>query len=198
MVPHSRASDSDDSTCFLEAQLRDSFGRVTYSHKTHEKYADGLLAIQSWVKIGQIVLAAASTAGFISAISGTGMVGSLIGAGSSAILLGLNLYIKDIDLAETARKHRETGRNLWFIREKYLSLITDITTRDISLSEIRCQRDRLVDELHEVYRDSPSTTAWAYRRAQKALKWNEEMTFSNEEIDDLLPEILRHRNRLSD
>ena len=198
MVPHSRASDSDDSTCFLEAQLRDSFGRVTYSHKTHEKCADGLLAIQSWVKIGQIVLAAASTAGFISAISGTGMVGSLIGAGSSAILLGLNLYIKDIDLAETARKHRETGRNLWFIREKYLSLITDITTRDISLSEIRCQRDRLVDELHEVYRDSPSTTAWAYRRAQKALKWNEEMTFSNEEIDDLLPEILRHRNRLSD
>ena len=198
MVPHSRASDSDNSTCFLEAQLRDSFGRVTYSHKTHEKCADGLLAIQSWVKIGQIVLAAASTAGFISAISGTGMVGSLIGAGSSAILLGLNLYIKDIDLAETARKHRETGRNLWFIREKYLSLITDITTRDISLSEIRCQRDRLVNELHEVYRDSPSTTAWAYRRAQKALKWNEEMTFSNEEIDDLLPENLRRRNRLSD
>ena len=198
MEPHSRASDSDDSTCFLEAQLRDSFGRVTYSHKTHEKCADGLLAIQSWIKIGQIILAAASTAGFVSAISGTGVVGSLIGAGSSAVLLGLNLYTKDIDLAETARKHRKTGSNLWFIREKYLSLITDITSRDISISEIRYQRDRLVDELHEVYRDSPSTTAWAYRRAQKALKWNEEMTFSNEEIDDLLPENLRRRNRFSD
>ena len=112
MEPHSRASDSDDSTWFLEAQLRDSFGRVTYSHKTHEKCADGLLAIQSWIKIGQIILAAASTAGFISAISGAGVVGSLIGAGFSAVLLGLNLYTKDIDLAETARKHRETGGNL--------------------------------------------------------------------------------------
>ena len=198
MERHSRASDSDDSTWFLEAQLLDSFGRVTYSHKTHEKCADGLLALQSWIKISQIILAAASTAGFIAAISGTGVVGSLIGAGSSAVLLGLNLYTKDIDLAETARKHRETGSNLWFIREKYLSLITDITALDISLSEIRYQRSRLVDELHEVYKNSPSTTAWAYRRAQKALKWNEEMTFSNEEIDDLLPENLRRRNRSPD
>ena len=198
MELHSRASDSDDSTCFLEAQLRDSFGRVTYSHKTHEKCADGLLAIQSWIKRGQIILAAASTVGFISAISGTGVVGSLIGASFSAVLLGLNLYTKEIDLAETARKHRETGSDLWLIREKYLSLITDITSGDISPSEIRDQRDRLVDELYEVYRGSPSTTAGAYRRAQKALKWNEEMTFSNEEIDDLLPENLRRRNRFSD
>ena len=154
--------------------------------------------MQSRIKIGQIILAAVSTAGVISAISHTSVEGSLIGAVSSAVLLGLNLYTKDSDLTETARKHRETGSELWFIREKYLSLLTDIKSRDIPLSEIRLQRNRLRDENHEVYKDSPSTTAGAYRKAQKALKWNEEMTFTNEEIDDLLPENLRRCKRSTD
>ena len=145
MEPHSRASDSDDSTYFLEAELRDFvLAKVTYSHKTHEKCADGLLARQSWIKIGQIILAAASTAGVMSAISHASVEGSLIGAVSSAVLLGLNLYTKDsglkLKLLESTEKR---GVKLWFIREKYLSLLTDIKSRDIPLSEIRLQRKQV-------------------------------------------------------
>lgn len=40
---HSQTNDSVESRKILEGQLRESFGRVVYSHKTHEKCADILL-----------------------------------------------------------------------------------------------------------------------------------------------------------
>ena len=194
---HSQVSHTSESLRLLEDQIRDSFGRVTYSYKTHEKCADGLLTTLSWIKKGQIFLAAISTAGFISVFSDTGAVGALVGAGCSALLLALNLYTKEIDLAEIARKHRQTGSSLWLIRERYLSLITDLVSGNVSHLEIRTARDDLINELHGIYRDAPSTTTLAYRRAQKALKWNEEMTFSVDEIDAFLPENLRYGKRMS-
>ena len=196
MARYSQDSYNPEGVRLLEDQIRDSFGRVTYSYKTHEKCADGLLAALSWIKRGQILLAAISTAGFISMISGTGAVGSFVGAGFSAALLALNLYTKEIDLSDAAQKHRQTGSNLWLIRERYLSLITDLVVEDITIAAIRAKRDALTDELHEIYKDAPSTTSWAYKRAQKALKWNEEMSFSAGEIDAFLPENLRYGKRM--
>ena len=43
----------------------------------------------------------------------------------------------------------------------------------------------------KVYRASPSTTVRAYKKAQKALKLKEEMTFSAAEVDTFLPQELR-------
>src|SRR5690606_35598909 len=42
----------------LEAQMRECFGRVVYSTKTHEKCADLCMGRLQWVKIAQIVLSA--------------------------------------------------------------------------------------------------------------------------------------------
>ena len=192
---HSQHSDASDPGDLLESQIRESFGRVTYSHKTHEKCADSLLTSLTWIKVFQIALPAISTGGFISLLFGSGMIGTWIGAASSAILLALNLYTKDTDLADLARKHRQTASDIWLIREKHLSLITDLAMGDHSLGAIREQRDSLVAELHGIYSSSPDTTSRAYRKAQRALKWDEEMTFSDEEIDAFLPNTLRRSNR---
>ena len=40
LEPHSRTDDSPNARAVLEGQLRECFGRVVYSHKTHEKCAD--------------------------------------------------------------------------------------------------------------------------------------------------------------
>ena len=42
----------------LEGQLRECFGRVVYSHKTHEKCADMLLSRLARIKLWQIILSA--------------------------------------------------------------------------------------------------------------------------------------------
>ena len=191
MEPHSQADAAEDRRELLDAQLREAFGRVVYTHKAHEKEADILLARLSKIKLGQIVLPAISTGGFVAMLLGTGWWGSLVGAIFSAALLALNLYTRNYDLAKQAQEHRDAAINIWSIREKYLSLITDLAMEGGSLPEIQQRRDALANELRETYATSPSTTETAYRKAHKALNLKEEMTFSVAEVDSFLPPALR-------
>lgn len=184
-----------DNINVLEGQLRECYGRVVYSHKTHEKCADILLERQGCIKIWQIVLSALVTGGIVSTFFGTKEVGATISALLSTSLLALNAYTKDYDLGEIAQKHRQAGSDLWIIREKYLSLLTDIRVGDVALELIRTKRDALLDELHAVYVGAPSTNFEAYSKAQDALKKLEEMTFSDEEIDAFLPKELKRASK---
>ena len=180
-----------DSRDLIEAQLRECYGRVVYSHKAHEKCADILLSRLSTIKLVQIILASVTTGTLISVFFGTGTVGTTIGVVASTTLLALNAYTKDYDLGELAQKHRQSAADLWLIREEYLSLITDLRVGDESIENVRLRRDALLKQLHAVYSGAPSTTVRAYTEAQKALQQSEEMTFSDEEIDKLLPGHLR-------
>ena len=180
-----------DSRDLIEGQVRECYGRVVYSHKTHEKCADILLKRLGNIKLWQIVLSSITTAGFIAVIFGAGPVGAAIGVLVSTTLLVLNAYTKDYDLGELAQKHRQAAADLWLIREKYLALVTDLRVGEESLEKITNRRDALLEDLHGVYSEAPSTTYQAYKKAQEALQQYEEMTFSDAEIDALLPRELR-------
>lgn len=191
LEPHSRTDDSPSSRAVLEAQLRECFGRVVYSHKTHEKCADILLSRLSRIKLWQIVLSAVTTGGFIAAVFGAGQIGAVIGIIISTTLLVLSAYTKSYDLGELAQKHRQAGVNLWLMREKYLSLITDLRMGEKPIETLQTERDELLEQLHSVYSGAPSTNYQAYRKAQESLKKLEELTFSDDEIDAFLPKELR-------
>ena len=143
------------------------------------------------IKLWQIILSSITTAGFIAAIFGAGPIGAVIGVLVSTTLLVLNTYTKNYDLGELAQKHRQASADLWFIREKYLALITDLHAGEESLENAMNRRDALLENLHGVYSEAPSTNYQAYKKAQKALQQCEEMTFSDAEIDALLPSELR-------
>lgn len=191
MEQHSLINDNSKQTKILEGQLRECYGRVVYSHKTHEKCADILLARLSKIKIWQIVLAVLTTGGFISTFFGSGEIGAAIGVVLSTTLLVLNAYTKNYDLGELAQKHKQAANEIWLIREKYLSVLTDLAIGESPLQSLQQERDGLLDDLHSVYSGSPSTTYQAYRKAQEALQRNEDMTFSDEEIDAFLPDELK-------
>lgn len=191
MGPHSFTDDTADSRGILEGQLRECFGRVVYTHKTHEKCADLLLKRLSRIKLWQIILSAITTAGFIGAAFGAGKIGALLGMLVSTALLAINAYTKNYDLGELAQKHRQAGADLWIIREKYLSLITDLKMGEKPIESLQEERDALLEELHTVYSGAPSTTYEAYRKAQEALQTLGDMTFSDEEIDAFLPKELK-------
>ena len=191
MEHHSQTNDSPDSRRLLEGQLRECFGRVVYSHKTHEKCADILLLRLARIKLWQIILAAITTGGFIAVVLGAGKAGAVVGVLVSTILLVINAYTKDYDLGELAQKHKQAANDLWLIREKYLSLIIDLVMGEKPIEALQTVRDQLVGELHSVYSGAPSTTFQAYRKAQDALKKYEDMTFSDDEIDAFLPTELK-------
>jgi len=175
----------------LEGQIRECYGRTVYSHKTHEKCADILLAQLGRVKLWQMILSGLTTGSFLTTILESGKVSAVVGAVLSTVLLVLTAYTKNYDLGELAQKHKQAANDIWLIREQYLSLLTDLATGAKHLEPLISERDRLVLALHAVYSGSPSTTYAAYRQAQSALKQHEEMTFSEEEIDELLPKKLR-------
>lgn len=191
MEQHSQTNDTPQSRSILEGQLRECYGRVVYSHKTHEKCADILLSDLARVKLWQIILSAITTVGFVGAVFGAGQIGAILGIIVSTALLALNSYTKDYDLGELAQKHKQAANDLWSIREKYLSLLVDLAMKEKSLEALQQQRDELVEQLHTVYSGAPSTTFQAYKKAREALKNLEEMTFTDTEIDAFLPIELR-------
>lgn len=190
-MPHSQTKQPVDSRELIESQVRECYGRVVYSHKTHEKCADILLERLSKIKLAQIILSSITTAGFVAAILGAGPISAGVGIFISTILLVLNAYTKNHDLGELAQKHRQAAADLWLIRENYLSLVTDLRVGKESLGIVTNRRDALLRDLHGVYSGAPSTTYQAYKKAQEALQQFDEMTFSDTEIDTLLPSELR-------
>jgi hypothetical protein len=191
LEPHSQTDDTPQSRAILEGQLRESFGRVVYSHKTHEKCADILLGRLSIIRIWQIILSAATTAGLIVGVIGKNEASTIASLVVSAVLLALNAYTKDNDDGALAQKHRKTGSDLWLIRERYCSLLVDVAMREKPVETLQQQRDQLIEQLHAAYAAAPSTNSKAYKQAQEALQKNEDMTFSDEEIDAFLPKELK-------
>lgn len=193
MDQHFQTKDTPESRRVLEGQIRECYGRVVYSHKTHEKCSDILLSRLSSIKFWQIILSALSTGGFLATFFGAGEVGTGVGIVVSTLLLILNAYTKDYDLGELAQKHKQAANEIWLIREKYLSLLTDLAMGEKPIEQLQSERDSLLESLHSVYSGSPSTTFEAYKKAQDALKNKEDLTFSEEEIDAFLPKELKRR-----
>jgi SMODS and SLOG-associating 2TM effector domain family 4 len=175
----------------LESQIREIYGRVVYTHKTHEKCADVLKERSDCMKLVEILLSAATTTSILVVVFDKGKVFQLIAALCSTIVLGLKLYSKDFNLLAIAEKHKQAALDILEIREKLLSLLVDIRIGNIEIEQLQQRRDELNEQLLNTYRGAPKTINKAYAIASKALKENEEFTFTNAEIDRFLPESLR-------
>lgn len=187
--------DATATKAILEAQLRECFGRVVYSHKTHEKCADILLCRLSWLKHTQIVLSVLVSGSLLSTIVSDHQSKGIVPAILSSILVFINLYFKNYNYGQMAQAHKETADRLWNVRESYLSILIDLASGILSLPQAADRRDKLQKELATVYSNAPRTNSDAYRKAQQALKYNEDMTFSVEEIDAFLPDVLKKARR---
>ncbi|WP_409478138.1 SLATT domain-containing protein [Pseudobdellovibrio sp. HCB154] len=175
----------------LEDQIRQCFGRVVYTHKTHEKMADLLIDRLGCYKTAQIVLNVITTGGVVTLFKNDQEGTKIVTAIVSAISLFVTAYLKSFDMGSLAQKHRDAALKILNIRESYLSLLVDIRSNLLVADAIVKKRDDLQKQLVTVYSSAPSTNFKAYSMAQKALKEYEEYTFSDSEIDKFLPENLR-------
>lgn len=180
-----------ESEILLESQIRELYGRVVYTHKTHEKCADVLKDRSDRLKLAEIALSAATTTSVLVVLFGDGRVFQFIAALSSTFLLALTLYSKDFNLLAIAEKHKQAALDILEVREKLLSLLVDIRIGNKEITQLQQIRDDLNEQLVNTYRGAPKTINKAYQIASKALKENEEFTFSDPEIDKFLPESLR-------
>jgi hypothetical protein len=190
MEQHSRPDDVTAPAATLEGQLREMYARAAYTHKTHEKMADRYIARYKRIKTTEIILSAAATSSLLLAVLGDSHLSTIVGAVFSTILLGFALYFKEASLGEQAQKHTIVASKLWGVREALLSILVDMKDGR-GVNEIRSIRDCLNDTLQDIYRAAPRTNSRAYGDAQKALKQSEELFFTDDELDRLLPKELR-------
>lgn len=188
-------SDRDD---YVLGQVREAFGRVVYSQKTHEKQADLCFGKHRRQQAALVAFTAISTGTFLAALLGTFVsveVASLVTSFVALVVTALTLAAKSFKFGEEADAHRDVASRLWDVRESYLSLIADLMSGAASGDVARARRDELQELVRRAYVDAPRTTAKAYGRAQDGLKNNEELTFTSQEIDLFLPSALRLNER---
>lgn len=176
--------------------IRESFGRVSYSHKTHEKEVEIQSRNVKIVKWVNIVLIAMTAGSFLSALF-AGKILVIVGAVFSATSLGFSIYQLSFNPEKKAAGHKQAANSLWLIREKYVNLMADIINGHIKEAGIVKRRDDLINELDVVYKSAPETSSAAYKMAQRALKIDEELTFSDKELNQLLPKSLHITNSKS-
>lgn len=178
-----------DNRDHLFYQIKEAYGKLVYTYTAHWKLSDRYISIDKWIKISEIVLCAITTTGLLGFIFMDTQCLVIISAIFSTISLAVTLLVKEMNLQEKSVKHKDTADDLWIIREKYISLLTDFPI--LSEDDIQKKRDALTQATAEIYKRALPTNAWSYSTAQDALKNNEEQFFSAAELDKLMPEHLR-------
>lgn len=80
----------------LESQIREAYGRVTYTQTSHDKFINRVVKLDDRIKVWKIILSAVTTSGFVVAIFSDDKVASILGAVVSLALLILNTYTKNL------------------------------------------------------------------------------------------------------
>jgi len=171
--------------------IRESFGRVVYTHKTHEKDAEIATFHATITKWVNIILTTLTSGTLISTIVTNQITLTYLSAIFSFLTLAFIIFQLSFNPDEEAEKHRCLAKELWYVREKYLNLMADMVSGKISDDTVIMRRNELIEELKLIYKFAPTTSSKAYKQAQKALKVNEELTFSDDEIDQFLPDNLK-------
>lgn len=178
----------------LRSQIKEAYGRLVYTHTTHLKQAQIILAANAVVQWLLIAFSAISTVGLISIIfASSPLVLAIVSSIFTAASLAINLYSRGARLGERAEQHKRVANELWPLREDYVSLLTDFD--ELNETEIRQRRDSLKDKVAAIYSSAPMTSKHAYHLAQVALKEEEEQYFAPGEVDNIIPEHLRTNSK---
>ena len=175
----------------LEAQIRDLYSRTVWTHKTYEKCQDILTCRNRLLVVTEIVLSSVVTTGVLGVVFTQNGTIAITTAILSFFTVLTKTLAKSFSLGESASEYALAANKVLGLREQYLSLLTDLRSGFLDNSAVVERRDIIQKDLIEVYSGLPKTFKKAYSRASGALKSNEELTFTDEEIDLLLPIPLR-------
>ena len=178
----------------LLSSIRKTYASVVWSHKIQEKQAEIYEAKYAWLEKLNIAAASLTSAGIIALIF-TDQLWIKIG---SALLSFITLFVtaifKSFELPQIGKRNKETANKLISVRDELELLILKLKTEAASNSDILAKYEELVKKADEIYLAAPNTTPKAVERARQALKIQNDNTYTDDEIDSLLPMELREGN----
>ncbi|MDA0246173.1 MAG: SLATT domain-containing protein [Chloroflexi bacterium] len=167
------------------------YGRLVWTHKTHEKQREldtRKIKRDKWINV---ILMGLSASGILVSIPLQTVWASSLATLFAFISFGFAIYQISFEGEADILLQRQASKMLLIERDKLLTFIERVMVPDADIEVLRANFDKTVERLGQLYASLPDTTMSAYVLASEGLKKNEEFTFSSEEIDKLLPVELR-------
>jgi hypothetical protein len=171
--------------------LRLTFGHIVYRHRAHAHIAYSRARWSRWLRAIEAVLMTGVAFATLSVAFGQGQPFATVAAILAGLALVTLLVHLTFDFDGSAQAHGVCASRLWYIREKYRSLLSDLSDGALALDAARNRRDGLMSELHGIYENAPPADYPAYQSAAKAILAAEESAMPDEEIDRFLPKSLQ-------
>lgn len=181
----------------LLSTIREIYGRTAWSHKTHEKQREicsSRARRDNWINV---ILTSLTTIVVIASIPLATVWATVISGFFAFITTLFAVYRLSFSPEHEAQLHRQAAKALLIERDRLILLIERCMSPSSEVTEVRKELTRAANRLGRIYAYAPDTSSPAYNLASRALKENEELTFSAAEIDALLPPELRLNNRNS-
>lgn len=175
--------------CIL-GTARELYGRVVYTHKTHEQEREIWAGKSCTMNRINILLTALTTMfAVISAVLKPAWA-LILTALFAAATVAFALYQSGFDPVGKESQHRVAAKELLWIREQLLLLITQCHMPGTETKQLERALEVITREVTAVYKFSPNTSPQAYAAADDMIKRGH-FTFNDDEIDAMLPANLR-------
>lgn len=174
-----------------EGQLRQIFASVVWTHKIQEKQADLHKKRYKLIETIKIISAALTSSGIFSVLFVDGYWLKVVSAILSAVSLFVTIYCETYDLKMEASTHKKSALLLMTLREKIISILSDIKCGKLSYEEIITAKEEVYKKYFEICGESKDAEEKAVKLASSNLKTRKDNTYSDEEIDSFLPIVLR-------
>ena len=185
----------DDKYRALDDIVRNHYANVVWTHKIQEKQAEIYEIRYKVLAAINIVFAALTSAGLISIIFADPTWLKIASAVVSFITTAISAFLASFDYKSLAKDNKSAAKKLVCARDELLSLLAKIQLRETPVTELMDRFDTIQKQVHEVYKEAPNTSNKAVKKAGVALKENKEGTYTDEEIDALLPDVLKRGSK---
>lgn len=186
-------NDSNSNFNSIEDSIKNTYMRIVWSHKIHEKQADILSSRFKRYEVIGIICSSLTAAGIVSLIFYDPFLIKLATATISFISILINLFLKSFDWHNKIKSHKITAQKLLFIRDKLEMLLLKSKIRNNNLKDLLKNYEDLQTELHKIYSNAPNTTDKAVKLAKTSLSVNKDNEFTDEEINSNLPKNLQRK-----
>ncbi|MBE1551918.1 hypothetical protein GGC64_006005 [Mycobacterium sp. OAS707] len=172
------------------AEIRQTFGRCVVTQKTHEKDAERKVRQSLWLTWTNVVVITVTLAATLVAFLIHGVAAQLVSIISAVVAFAFATAQLSFQPQREAAEHRSSAKAFLAIRDDFGRLIADEKCGSTP-DELRNRRNVLADRLNDLYAHAPQTSPKAYAKACEVLAKNEQLAFSDEELDRMLPPQLR-------
>jgi hypothetical protein len=171
--------------------LRMTFGHIVYRHRAHAQIAYSRSRWNRGLRAAEALLMTGVACAAVGAAFGRGYGYEIVSAVLAILALATLLLHLTFDLDRSAQAHASCATRLWYIREQYRALLSDLSDGAVQIETVRRRRDELLLELRGIYDNAPPADHQAYQTAAHAILTADERALTDEEIDRFLPKSLQ-------